>query len=136
MFGVGIAFGQTPPASSSNPKRVTSTTLDGCVTAGVDRRKTFTLANAADQETYLLKGLDVRDFVGKRVEIVGLPSSKRFRIVGGLYPSANVAAQAGAIDPVQAAIASQSGPTAQDSKPALEFNVKSVRLVPGSCPER
>ena len=135
IFAVGIASGQNPPASSSNPQRLNST-LDGCVVAGTEGRKTFTLANAANQETYLLKGLDVRDFVGKHVEIIGLPSSKRLRIVGGLYPSANVAAQAGGIDPVQAAIASQSGPTAQAAKPAVEFNVKSVRMVPGACPER
>lgn len=136
VFAVGIASGQNPPASSSNPDRLNSTTLDGCVVAGTKGRKIFTLANAANQETYLLKGLDVRDFVGKHVEIIGLPSSKRLRIVGGLYPSANVAAQAGGIDPVQAAIAAQSGPTAQAAKPAVEFNVKSVRMVPGACPER
>jgi hypothetical protein len=135
IFVVSIASGQNPPPSPSNLERVSSTTLDGCVAAGADSRKTFTLANA-NQETYLLKGLDVRDFVGKHVEIIGLPSSKRFRVVGGLYPSANVAAQAGGIDPVQAAIAGQSGPTAQASKPAVEFNVKSVRIMPGVCPER
>jgi hypothetical protein len=136
IFVASIAFGQNPPPSPSNQDRVSSTTLDGCVAAGADRRKTLTLANAASQETYVLKGLDVRDFVGKHVEIIGLPSSKRFRVVGGLYPSANVAAQAGGIDPVQAAIAGQGGPTAQASKPAVEFNVKSVRIMPGACPER
>ncbi|SRR5216684_2502230 len=135
IFALGIASGQNPPRSPSNPKGTSSTTLDGCVAAGADRRKTFTLADAANQETYVLKGLDVHDFVGKHVEIIGLPS-KRIRIVGGLYPSANVAAQAGGIDPTQAAIASQSGPTAQASKPVVEFNVKSVRIMPGACPER
>ena len=136
IFIVSIAAGQNQPPSSSNAPRVTSMTLDGCIAAGADRRKTFTLASEANQETYLLKGLDVRDFVGKHVEIIGLPPSKRLRIVGGLYPSANVAAQAGGIDPVKAAIASQSGPTAQDPKPPVEFNVKSVRIMPGACPER
>jgi hypothetical protein len=136
ICAVGMASGQNPPASSSSAKRVSSTTLDGCITAGADRRKTFTLANAANQETYLLKGLDVHDLVGKHVELSGLPSSKRLHIVGGLYPSANVAAQAGGIDPTQAAMAAQSGPTAQASKPVVEFNVKSVRIMPGACPER
>src|SRR5258708_6488415 len=108
ILTVGIASAQNTAPSSSNPTRGTSRTLDGCIAAGADRRNTLTVADAANQETYVLKGLDVHDFIGKHVEIIGLPS-KRFRIVGGLYPSANVAAQAGGIDPTQAAIASQSG---------------------------
>jgi hypothetical protein len=134
ILAVGIAYGQTTPTSSSNNKGISSTTLDGCVAQGSDNRKTFTLADAAQGETYLLKGLDVHDFVGKHVQIIGGPS-KGLRIVGGLYPSPNVAAQAGAIDPTKAAIASQSGPSAQAPKPAVEFNVKSVRILSGTCPE-
>jgi hypothetical protein len=135
MLAMGIASGQTTPTSSSNNKGVSSTTLDGCVAQGSDNRKAFTLADAAQGETYLLKGLDVHDFVGKHVQIIGGPS-KGLHIVGGLYPSPNVAAQAGGIDPTKAAIASQSGPTAQASKPVVEFNVKSVRILSGTCPER
>ena len=134
MLAVGIAYGQTTPAGSSSNKGVSSTTLDGCVAASSNNKKTFTLADAAQGETYLLKGLDVHDFVGKHVQIIGGPS-KGLHIVGGLYPSPNVAAQAGAIDPTKAAIASQSGPTAQDPKPVVEFNVKSVRILSGTCPE-
>ena len=134
ILAVGIASGQTTSTSTSNNNAAGSRTLDGCVAASPDNRKAFTLADAEQGETYLLKGLDVHDFVGKHVQIIGGPA-KGLKIVGGLYPSPNVAAQAGAIDPTKAAIASQSGPTAQASKPVVEFNVKSVRILSGTCPE-
>ena len=133
MLAVGIASGgQT---RSTGQTAASSTALDGCVAASPESRKTFTLEDAGQGGTYVLKGLDVHDFVGKHVQITGA-TSKRVRVVGGLYPSPNVAAQAGAIDPTRAAIASQSGPTAQAPKPVVEFNVKSVRIVSGACPER
>ena len=134
VVAVGAASGQTP--SDQAPKKGTSlTTLSGCVAAGPDGRKDYTLADASLGETYLLKGVDVREFIGKQVQVTG-STSKRLRIGGGLYPSANVAAQAGAIDPTKAAMAGQSGPTANALKPVAEFKVKSVRAVPGACPER
>ena len=65
ILAVGIASGQTTPTSSSNNKGgASSITLDGCVAASPDRRKTFTLENAGQETTYVLKGLDVHDFVG------------------------------------------------------------------------
>ena len=121
---------QTTP-SSANPKPST-VTHDGCIVASQTVKNTFTLDE--EGQTYLLKGLDVRDLVGKRVQVVGA-ASKRLRVVGGLYPSPNVAAQAGGIDPTKAAIASQSGPTSQSARPAVEFTVKSVRVLSGSCEE-
>jgi hypothetical protein len=79
-------------------------------------------------------GTDVREYVGQHVEVSGV-ASRRVQIVGGLYPSPNVAAQAGAIDPNQAAIAAVSGPAA-GGRPPVEFRVKSVRAIPGPCPEQ
>lgn len=128
---VGAQSSSTPPAAK---KGASLTTLSGCVATNPERKKDFTLADDQQGETYLLKGLDVRDFVGKRVELTG-STSKRLVIVGGLYPSPNIAAQAGAIDPTKAAIAAQSGPTANAPRPQIEFRVKSVRTVPGPCPE-
>jgi hypothetical protein len=105
-------------------------TLDGCVTASQTAKNAFTLDD--DGRTYVLKGVNVRDFVGKHVEVIGA-MPKRLSIVGGLYPSANVAGQAGAIDPGKAAIAAQGGPTSQAAKPTVEFTVKSVRMLSGTC---
>jgi hypothetical protein len=128
LIGALAPQAQTPPANQGSKNG--PVTIDGCVAASPTARNAFTLDD--DGRTYVLKGVNVRDFVGKHVEVIGaLP--RRFTIVGGLYPSANVAGQAGAIDPGKAAIAAQSGPTSQSAKPTIEFTVKSVRLLSGTC---
>jgi hypothetical protein len=120
-----------PQAAPANqPSKNGTVTLDGCVEASQTAKNAFTLDE--DGRTYVLKGVNVRDFVGKHVEVIGA-MPKRLTIVGGLYPSANVAGQAGAIDPTKAAMAGQSGPTSQSPKPTVEFTVKSVRLLSGTC---
>jgi len=125
---IGAATPQSAPASQASKNG--PVTLDGCVAASQTARNAFTLDD--DGRTYVLKGVDVREFVGKHVEVIGA-MPKRFTIVGGLYPSANVAGQAGAIDPTKAAIATQSGPTSQSARPAIEFTVKSVRVLSETC---
>jgi hypothetical protein len=141
IFAAGfltLVIGATAPQTAAAPQKPAPNqpakngpvTLDGCVEASQTAKNAFTLDE--DGRTYVLKGVDVREFVGKHVEVIGaLP--KRFTVVGGLYPSANVAGQAGAIDPTTAAIAAQSGPTSQSSRPTVDFTVKSVRLLPGTC---
>jgi hypothetical protein len=126
-----ISTAASPQGAPANPAPKNGpVTIDGCVAASQTAKNAFTLDD--DGRTYVLKGIDVHDFVGKHVEVVGaLP--KRLSIVGGLYPSANVAGQAGAIDPGKAAIAAQSGPTSQSARPSIEFTVKSVRLLSGTC---
>ncbi len=123
------------PNATVNGKASDIAMLSGCVSADPKARKTFTLADATQDQTYRLTGIDVRDYVGQHVEVLGAPQ-KRFRVVGGLYPNANVAAQAGAIDPTKAAMASQSGPAANSPQPLIEFKVKSVRITPGACPDQ
>jgi hypothetical protein len=112
----------TPPVGTN------LTTLNGCVDADKTNRRNFTLDD--EGALYALKGVNMRDFVGKRVTITGSPKTG-LKIVGGLYPNANVAAQGGQ-DHTQAAIAAQAGPTANAQRPAIDFNVKSVRIV-GAC---
>jgi hypothetical protein len=133
-----VVIGAVAPQTAAAPQKPAAkesakngpVTLTGCVEASQTAKNAFTLDE--DGRTYVLKGVDVRDFAGKHVEVIGaLP--KRFTIVGGLYPSANVAGQAGAIDPTTAAIAAQSGPTSQSSRPTIDFTVKSVRLLSGTC---
>jgi hypothetical protein len=133
-----LVIGAMAPQTAAAPQKPAANqqakngpvTLDGCVEASQTAKNAFTLDQ--DGRTYALKGVDVREFVGKHVAVIGaLP--KRFTIVGGLYPSANVAGQAGAIDPTKAAMAAQSGPTSQSSRPTVDFTVKSVRLLSGTC---
>jgi hypothetical protein len=73
---------------------------------------------------YLLSGEDVSAYIGKPV-----------RVVGGLLPSSNIAAQAGAIDPTIAATASTDRTQAGTGNFRFEeLFVKSVQQAKGSCP--
>jgi hypothetical protein len=77
------------PQGNANPKP-TTVTHDGCIVASPTMKNAFTLDD--EGQTYVLKGLDMRDLVGKRVQVIGA-ASKRLRIVGGLYPSPNGVAE-------------------------------------------
>jgi hypothetical protein len=129
----GVAATQQPPATATSKQPPKPLTLSGCVSASPKENGVFTLSDAKEGTTYRLVGSDdVREFVGQHVQVAG-SAPRRVQIVGGLYPSPNVAAQAGAIDPGQAAVAAASEPAA-GTRP-LEFRVKSVRATPGVCPE-
>jgi hypothetical protein len=121
---------KTPKTNQNKP-----ITLTGCVTRSESSTGPYTLSDAT-AGAYRLTGVDVRDYVGRRVQIVGgsvVP--RRLSIVGGLQPSANVAAQAGNIDPARAATAAAGGSAGPGSVQLPEFKVKSVRPVSGSCPD-
>lgn len=76
------------------------------------------------------------DYVGQRVQLAGaVVESKRLVIKGGLLPNPNVAAQAGAMDPARAAVASSGGTAGPGTVDLPEFKVKSVRPVSGGCPD-
>jgi hypothetical protein len=128
------AGAKQPPATTSTKQPAKPLTLTGCVNASPTENGVFTLSDTDGGTTYRLVGADVREFVGKHVQVSGL-GPRRLQIVGGLYPSANAAAQAGAIDPGQAAIAAASEQAA-GTKPPIEFRVKAVRTTPGTCADR
>jgi hypothetical protein len=70
------------------------------------------------------------------VQLAGaVAESKKLVIKGGLLPNANVAAQAGAMDPARAAVASSGGAAGPGTVDLPEFKVKSVRPVSGGCPD-
>lgn len=141
LLALSIAVA-TPGATATEQRTTTDTkppatkilTLSGCVSADPSGPGAFTLSDTKPGTSYRLTGLDVREYAGQRVQVSGV-TSRRLRIVGGLYPSPNVAAQAGAIDPAQAAVAAASGPGAA-SKTLPEFRVKGVQAIPGACPQR
>lgn len=136
---VTAAVAQQAPSSKTPKATPALLAVSGCISAAPDARSVFTLADKG--ETYRLTGTNVREYVGKHVEILGTPA-KRVRVVGGLYPSPNAAAQAGAVDATKAAVASESGATNAAANPPsppnqpVEFTVKSVRVTPGGCPGR
>ncbi len=121
---------QTKPAAKPTPKVIT---LSGCVERSGSTPGQYTLSDGGKGgAVYKLTGTDVRDFVGRRVEIIG-QGPRRFTIAGGLTPSANVAAQAGAMDPARAAVASAGGSAGPGTVDLPEFRVKSVRPISGAC---
>jgi hypothetical protein len=134
VAATGVAARQQQPAAANTKQPTKPLTLSGCVNASSSENGLFTLSDAKQGTTYRLVGTDVRDYVGQHVQVSGV-APRRVQFVGGLYPSPNVAAQAGAIDPNQAAIAATNG-AATGTRPLLEFHVKSVRATPGACPER
>ena len=124
-----------PPAKNEKAEKAGTkiATLVGCVERG-DVPNRFTLMDPQSGK-YALSGARLSRYVGQRVQLVGTPDSSRLRISGGLLPTPNVAAQAGAIDPVQAAIAAApGGPSAGTGEAELpRFKVKSVQTVSGGC---
>ena len=110
-------------------------TLSGCVARAERTPGQYTLEDKKTGVTYRLSGTTVRDYVGQTVLVVGGSDSRKLKIKGGLVPSPNVAAQAGAMDPARAAVASQGGSAGPGAVELPEFKVKSVRPVTGSCRE-
>jgi hypothetical protein len=107
--------------------------LVGCIEQGSAPNR-FTLLDPQNGK-YQLSGSGLGRYVGQRVQLLGTTDSAKLRIVGGLLPSPNVAAQAGSIDPVEAAIAAQpGGPASGTGDGSLpRFKVKSVQTVSGGC---
>jgi hypothetical protein len=127
------AVAQSDKPATDAKKKNTPITLTGCVSGKPGATGAFTLKEA-DGVTYRLSGKGMRKFAGQMVELVG-GSQKRLSIRGGLLPSPNIAAQAGALDPAQVAIASQPGGTATSGTGSdlPEFHVARVRGIDGEC---
>lgn len=92
--------------------------LNGCVQgaeASADRFRSWELAPNGDT-IYRLARAD------------GPPhGSRRIKIVGGFWPSTNVAAQAGALDATQAAMVVSGGIGVRESTPLVEVPVRNPR---------
>lgn len=120
------------------PEKPASTTLSlsGCVVRGETAPDQYTLEDKQAGAKYRLTGVKLRDYIGQHVQIVGgVVQAKRLTIKGGLTPNANVAAQAGAMDPARAAMAAAGGAAGPGTVELPEFRVKSVRPVSGGCPD-
>jgi hypothetical protein len=124
------APGKTPGKDAPKEMRLT-----GCVAKDRVVPGQFTFQEADSGWRYRLTGKGLKNFVGHRVEIVGGPPGKGVTFRTGLYPSPNTAAQAGALDPAKAAIATLPGGAADaPSGTALpEFHVIRLHDVEGAC---
>jgi hypothetical protein len=93
----------------------------------------FTLSDESGK--YVVTGARIGRYVGLRVEIAGVSDTAKFKVKGGLWPTPNVAGQAGAIDPARAAMAAQpGGPASATGEVDLpRVVVKSVRALDSKC---
>ena len=125
------------PASATKNDATKSITLTGCVARDAADATHFTLADFTSGETThrLTGAADLREYFGKRVTVVGSRVEPKVAIVGGLVPSPNVAAQAGAIDPTRAAMAAQGSEAngRPGTIPVPEVRVRTVREAFGGC---
>lgn len=124
-----------PPPADAKKGSDRPLTLNGCVSRSRAPQDPFTLSETGTGAEYRLTGKRLGKYVGRRVEVVGVTLGGRLTIRGGLLPSPNVAAQAGAMDPAKAAIANMTGATAgsEGSVVLPEFRVARVRALDGSC---
>lgn len=123
-------------AKEKSPTPVEPLRLTGCVSKTPAKGGSYTFTSGG--ESYRLTGKDIKKYAGLKVEVVEAlekEKSKRFAVKGGLYPSPNVAGQAGALDPVQSGIATQpgSGAAAGTGGDLPEFRANTVKLVDGAC---
>jgi hypothetical protein len=129
---VGVAGAQSPPASSSTSQKPVE--LVGCVSGQPGVSGAFTFDESSGSK-YRLTGKSVRKYAGQMVRLVGGPQGRKLSVSGGLWPSANAAGQAGAIDGAKESIARQpgGGGSGTGGVNLPEFRVVSVRTVDGSC---
>jgi hypothetical protein len=122
----------TPPPAAAETADKSSLMLTGCIARG-EGDDQFILSDVKNG-TYRITGTDVNPYLGERVQVSG--TTQRLHIGGGLWPTPNIAAQAGAIDQVRAAVAPMPGGEAYGTGPARlpELRAKKLRAVEGSCP--
>jgi hypothetical protein len=130
-----LQSGSPPPPATPGGKDSKEIRLSGCVARDRITPGQYTFLDNESGGKYRLTGKGLKSFVGRRVEIVGGPPGKGITFRTGLLPSPNVAAQAGALDPAQAAVANLPGGAADANAnaPLPEFRVIRVRGVEGGC---
>jgi hypothetical protein len=135
LVGAGLAAQSASQSDRKAPQPTApkTLTLTGCVERGSVPNQ-YTIEDDVNGK-YEVSGSDIKKYLGKRVQVAGTPGSNRFRVKGGLWPTPNVAAQAGDIDPAKAAIAAQpgGGATGTGEVDLPTFKVKSVRTLGSEC---
>lgn len=118
ILAAALLSAQSQPAPKADAKTDPNApvTMSGCVARDYTDSKNanaYTFVDNADGARYHLKGKSLSRYSGMSVQVVGsIVDSKKLKVAGGLYPSPNVAAQAGAIDPAKAGVAAlPGGPT-------------------------
>src|SRR6184192_1190695 len=127
----GFAQAAKAPAKDA-PKEMR---LNGCISRDNILPGQYNFREDDSGDRYHLTGKNLKKFVGQKVEIVGGPPGKGVTFKTGLWPSPNTAAQAGALDPAKAAIATLPGgaPDSPNQAALPEFHVIRLHDVEGAC---
>jgi hypothetical protein len=126
-----ISSAAQSPANKKPPKVIT---LSGCVERDEKSPQQFVIKDS-QEGTYRISGKDFREYLGRRVTVDGGAVVKGFVVKGGLQPTPNIAAQAGALDPSRAAVqaATAQSTTGPDESALPEFRVKKIATATGQC---
>jgi hypothetical protein len=103
---VALLLAQSQPAAPQPQQKEdpnAPVTLNGCVLRDVASGSSYTFTDS-DGRRYRLAGKSVEKYSGMSVQVVGLVRLRDVKVVGGLWPTTNVAAQAGNMDPGKAAV--------------------------------
>jgi len=122
-----------PAAPQEQAKTPTTLELTGCVSLNPAAGGQYAFVDTASGGTYRLNGKNLKKYAGQRVKLTGDTSTKRLKFKTGLWPSPNIAAQAGALDPAQESIARHSGAAAGLPDGTPELKVVRVQGVDGAC---
>jgi len=108
-------------------------TLKGCVTRETSSDTSYTFTDDTGAK-YRLTGKNVAKYSGLSVEVVGLVNRRNVAVVGGLWPTPNVAAQAGNMDPGKAAVIALGGGSTGTGRVELPtLRITRVGLGAGEC---
>ncbi len=133
LFAILLVAASTTLAAQTKSKKTPAPktiTLTGCVAE--DAAKNLTIDD--ESGSYKLSGMSVRDYVGQQVQLAGsVYESKKLVIKGGLLPTPNLAAQAGAVDQTQIANETHGGSAPTGDVQLPEFRVKSIRPLGTGC---
>jgi hypothetical protein len=128
------------PAKAEPAKKVdpnAPVTMSGCVSRDYTDSKNASAYTFISDEggRYRVSGKSVSKYSGMSVQVVGVIDTKRVKVVGGLWPTPNVAGQAGNIDPGKAAIAAMpgGGATGTGNVDLPVLNVTKLSLGAGEC---
>jgi hypothetical protein len=140
ILAAALLAAQSQPAPKTAPKPDPNAplTMNGCVARDYTDSKdasAYTFVDNIDGTRYRLKGRSVSKYSGMSVQVTGSLETKKVKFVGGLYPSPNVAGQAGSIDPGKAAVAAMpgGGSTGVGNVDLPTLNVTRFILGQGEC---
>jgi hypothetical protein len=131
---VALLLAQSQPAPEKKTNPNDPVTLKGCVARDVSSGSSYTFTDESTGTQYRLAGKSVAKYSGTAVEVVGLVDNRKVAVKGGLWPTTNVAAQAGNMDPGKAAVIALGAGSAGTGRVELPtLRITRVGLGAGEC---